>query len=213
MMEDNKPQTGEPSPSPNEPSSGAALAEPFACPNCGQMLGPGCTVCAACREAVDFAKVRMAAAAVLTPAPAPMGARFPAEAPLPRAAAGQSQFSLPIFIVSVLVYLTVVGVAASVLSITNFRYFLAGLLVACTAWVIYDAHARQIPHPLRWGLGTFFIWVVVFPWYLSRRRKPEVPCPIMDAQGRFFLRTVLFVFILCGILYCLLAVVLHKPLR
>ncbi|HEV2419764.1 MAG TPA: hypothetical protein VGX94_18355 [Terriglobia bacterium] len=210
MMEDNKSQASEQSPSPNEPSTGAALAEPFACPNCGQMLGPGCTVCAACREAVDFAKVRVAAA-VLTPAPAPVGAHFPAGPLQPHATVGQSQFSLPIFIVSVLLYLTVVGAAASVLTITNFRYFLAGLLVACTAWVIYDAHAKQIPHPLRWGLGTFFIWVVVFPWYLSRRRKPEVPCPIMDAQGRSFARTVVFVFVLCGILYCLVSVVMRKP--
>ncbi|MGH9377808.1 MAG: hypothetical protein ACRD1I_03320 [Terriglobia bacterium] len=195
-------------PDPSDATTGAAVAEPFACPNCGQMLGPGCAVCAACREPVDFTKVRVAAPVVI-PAVAPPAAG----APRTKLPLSQGQFSWPIFFASVVIYLAVVGAAASVLTITNFRYFLAGLLVACTAWVLYDAHARRIPHPLRWGLGAFLIWVVVFPWYLSRRRTPEVPCPIMEAQGRSFALTVLFVFVLCGILYCLLTVVMHKPLR
>ncbi|MGH9352571.1 MAG: hypothetical protein ACRD2G_10480 [Terriglobia bacterium] len=206
MMEDNKSQASQPSPDPSGAMTETAVAEPFACPSCGQMLGPGCTVCAACREPVDFAKVRAAASAPITVMPPSPPGSQPAKPPV-----GQSQFSWPIFFVSVLAYLAVVGAAASVLTITNFRYFLAGLLVACTAWVLYDAHARRIPHPLRWGLGAFFIWVVVFPWYLSRRRTPEVPCPIMEAQGRSFALTVVFVFVLCGILYCLLSVVMHKP--
>lgn len=189
-------------------TASAAIAEPFECPNCGQMLGPGSTVCAACRQTVDFAKVR---AAVIAPVSTPATASSQPEEPQAQLPIGKNQFSLPIFVASVLIYLTVVGAAASVLTITHFRYFLAGVLIGCTAWVIFDAHARRVPHPLRWGLGTLFIWVVVFPWYLSRRRTPEAPCPIMDAQGRFFARTVLFVFVLCGILYCLLAVVLHKP--
>lgn len=213
MTDINKPELADPSTdssmNPSDSTTAAALAEPFECPNCGQMLGPGSTVCPACRQAVDFTKVKATASKPVSALPVDAQAEKP-QAPF---AAGKNQFSLPIFVASVLVYLTVVGMAANFLTITHFRYFLAGLLVGCTAWVIYDARARSVPHPLRWGLGTLFIWVVVFPWYLSRRRTPEVPCPVMDAQTRFFARTVLFVFVLCGILYCLLAVVLHKPLR
>lgn len=198
------------------PEAAKPPADPFPCPNCGQMLGPGCAVCAACRAPVDFTKVRTATepAPAFAPAPgsgAPEVANRQGPSPLGKDAPSPSQFSLPIFIISVLVYLTVVGAAARVLPITDFRYFLAGLLVACTGWVIFDAHARRIPHPLRWGLGTLFIWVVVFPWYLSRRRTPAMPCPIMDAQSRYFARTVVFVFVLCGILYCLVTFVMHKP--
>lgn len=194
---------------PPESATTAAIAEPFECPNCGQMLGPGSTVCAACRQTVDFTKVRAAAAE--PPPVAPVSAQVE-KPPIPFAG-GKSQFSLPIFVAFVLAYLLILGAERSFLTATQAFYFQLGLLVGCTAWVIYDAHIRRVPHPLRWGLGTLFIWLVVFPWYISRRRTPEVPCPIMDAQSRFFVRTVLFVFVLCVILSFLFFGVLHKPPR
>ena len=33
--------------------------EPFACPYCGQMLGPGCRVCVACKAPIDPARINV----------------------------------------------------------------------------------------------------------------------------------------------------------
>lgn len=183
----------------------AAPDEPFACPNCGQLLGPACRVCVACRQPVDFAKVAAPPKEEVPFAPARQSA-----APS-GTGASRGQFSWPIFGLSVLVYVVIVVAAGSLLSANSFTGFLVGLFTACTVWVIYDAFARRVPHPFRWGLGTFLIWIVVFPWYLSRRRTPEVPCTIMDAPGRSFVWTVIYVFILCIIVYSLYTAVLHKP--
>lgn len=57
-----------------------------------------------------------------------------------------------------------------------------GVELAASAWVYYDAHARRIPRPLRWGLGSLLLWILIFPWYLSRRRTPEAPCPFVEAE-------------------------------
>lgn len=280
MMEDTKSQTSEQSPSPNEPSSGGALVEPFACPNCGQMLGPGCTVCAACREAVDFAKVRVA----VTP---PNIAASLSPASQKRIPLARAQFSLVIFLISlvayfilvhlaerlrvdihaepfwvglvtdcalsafgsvwlyregrtgqikrpllwslgflfisILCYLAISYCAENLLNSPNFKPVEAGLLVhsvvgvycplavsiSCAIWILYDAYARQVPHRLRWSLGSLLIWIFVFPWYLSRRRTPKVHCLIMEAEGRAFAWTVTWLILL----YAVLGMILSPLLR
>lgn len=50
-------------------------------------------------------------------------------------------------------------------------------------WVIFDAHQKHVARPLRWGLGTLLMWIVIFPWYLARRRTPQAPCPFVEGFG------------------------------
>ncbi|MGH9398148.1 MAG: hypothetical protein ACRD18_15010 [Terriglobia bacterium] len=202
MIDENK------SDSATEPTVSGAVAEtspaePFVCPNCGQLLAPACRVCVACREPVDFTKVGKPEPPVVAPVSRPAG-------PMPSAPVGSGQFSWPIFFICVAVYLLIGYAAEHLLKGSDLRWFVGGLLVGCGAWVYYDARRRSVPHPLRWAIGSFLIWIVVFPWYISRRRKPEAPCLIMEAPGRAFLRTVIWVLLLCAIVG-LISAVMRKP--
>lgn len=181
-----------------------APAEPFACPNCGQMLAPNCRVCVACRQPVDFSKVRKPEPPAPAAAPAP-------PAPAPGLPVGSSQFSWSIFFVCVAVYLLIGYGAEHLLKGSDLRWFVGGVLVGCAAWVYFDARRRTVPHPLRWALGSLLIWILVFPWYVSRRRKPQLACPVMEAPGRVFIRTVIWVLLFCAIVGLISAVVRKPP--
>ncbi|MDE3180331.1 MAG: hypothetical protein KGM47_11820 [Acidobacteriota bacterium] len=198
---------------------GAELAEPFACPNCGQMLAPACRVCVACRETVDFTKVAKQAGAASDyetpaakiepswqPSTAPTPSNAPASQPPPSA-----QFSWPIFFICVAAYVLIGYGAEHILKKSDLSWFVAGLLTACAVWVYVDARLRKIPYPLRWAVGSFLIWIVAFPWYLSRRRKPKLACAIMESPARAFLRTVIWVLLFCAILGLISAVMRRPP--
>ena len=58
-----------------------------------------------------------------------------------------------------------------------------GVVILTSAWVFYDAHHKLLPKPLRWGLLSLLVWIVVFPWYLARRRDPVAPCPFVEASS------------------------------
>lgn len=47
------------------------------------------------------------------------------------------------------------------------------LVLASAIWVYIDAKKRGFSNPASWGFGTFFVWIVVFPWYLVRRNRPS----------------------------------------
>ncbi|MGH9406730.1 MAG: hypothetical protein ACRD3D_12955 [Terriglobia bacterium] len=262
MTDETKTGTSAPGAAGVEPATGTAPDEPFTCPNCGQLLAPACRVCVACREPVDFSKVRAAeppadlAAALERPAP---------ETAKPRA---RAQFSWAIFAVSVVAYFMIVAAAERVRAAVHVTPFWAGLVadcalsaigavslyrqggdrkralgrglaffcisvpcylaisygaerlllahhlrpleaglwiqsaiqVACALWIFFDASVRRVPHRLRWALGSFLIWIIVFPWYLSRRRMPEVHCLIMEAPGRAFAWTVVWLILLYAVL-------------
>lgn len=186
--------SNEPQPTTGEDLAGNAWPdEPFACPNCGQMLGPTARVCASCREPVDLALVRSNARVESTPASE--GTR-PLEPVLePRSA---SQFSWPTFFALVLVWLLTAFVAQRQLGEQGAQAFMLIVLIFSSAWVTYDARQRGVPKPLRWGVGSLLVWIVVFPWYLSRRRTPEVPCALVEgpAAGRILLIMVAIFFLL-----------------
>lgn len=203
MMDENNLDREHDSPGPRALAE-AAPTEPFACPNCGQLLAPTCRVCAACREPVDFSKIGKPEPAIATPVPL-------TAIPAPSTPVGSGQFSWPIFFVCVAVYLLIGYGAEHLLKGPDLRWFVGGLLVGCAAWVYYDARRRSVPHPLRWVFGSLLIWILVFPWYVSRRRKPEVSCPIMEAPGRAFIRTVIWVLLLCAIVGLISAVVRKPP--
>jgi len=172
-----------------EPHSGSPVtapsfpAEAFPCPHCGQMLGPGVRVCAACRETIDPAQIRLPllqpraqdAAAVAQKAP-----EKPRNTPFPWTI-------LLAFIVGIVALSSVAEVRLGVT--TTIRLF--SLIPPATAlWVIFDALRKRVPRPLQWGLGTMLLWPVVFPWYLARRRQLDTVCPFVESGARALLRIV-----------------------
>ena len=72
-------------------------------------------------------------------------------------------------------------------------------------WVFFDALRRRIPRPLRWAVGTMLLLVVIFPWYLARRSKPQSPVPFVEAEvgpvTRFLLFALLIFFLASLIFY------------
>jgi len=60
---------------------------------------------------------------------------------------------------------------------------MGGVVLVTSAWVFCDAHDKLLPKPLRWGLLSLLVWIVVFPWYLARRRDPVARCPFIEASS------------------------------
>ncbi|MGH9351939.1 MAG: hypothetical protein ACRD2G_07250 [Terriglobia bacterium] len=188
----------EPATSPSPPDPG----DPFECPNCGQLLAPTCRVCVACHYPVDDA------ARAAPPAPQPVATPLPPE-PIP-SLKSRTQFSWRIFLVVLGVYVCIVFLSEKYLSAANYEALLTGVLVGTSLWVLYDAHSKRVPHPFRWGVSSLLLWIVVFPWYLSRRRAPESPCPLMEAQTSVFLRALLGIIVIFLFLSIVAALLTHK---
>lgn len=168
--------------------------EPFPCPACGQMLAASCRVCVACRHTIDPAEIARPPAAAVLAAPArveeakPGPVRFPWH--LFFAVLGISFFLAQIF-------LELWGAQKAQLAMVGVQT-LAGI------WVFFDALWQRIPRPLRWGVGSMLLPVIVFPWYLARRRVPQSPCPFVEADVRPLTRFVLFaliVFFLLSVIF------------
>lgn len=158
--------------------------EPFACPNCGQLLAPSCRICVACHQPIDFTKVNA------EPAPAPLAT---ASKEPPKLFARTSLFSWRIFAVVLALYLAVAFASERLLNVTDYQLLLGSILAGSSLWVFFDARLRHVPHALRWGISSLLLWIVVFPWYLSRRRVPELPCPLIEAETSVFVRALLWV--------------------
>jgi hypothetical protein len=77
------------------------------------------------------------------------------------------------------------------MSVERFQLTFVAAQFICSVWVFYDAREKRVPRALRWGLGTMLLWIVVFPWYLARRKAPEAPCPFVEAEIRPFTRALL----------------------
>ncbi|HXJ96544.1 MAG TPA: hypothetical protein VMT20_27210 [Terriglobia bacterium] len=173
--------------------------EAFACPHCGQMLGPAVRVCAACRQAIDPSQIRVAAAA-------------PAAAPARPVAVPRARFSWGIFLAALLAWL---ALATSMIRIVGFekaQYMMAGILVLSAAWVFLDARQKGFPRPFQWGAGALLFWIVFFPWYLARRRQPEASCPIVEAGTGPFLRVLLLILAFAlGVMLLLSAIATRLP--
>jgi len=171
------PQVGVPESPLAENNGGGATfpTEPFPCPHCGQMLGPGVRVCVACRQAIDPGQV--AAAAVPLPAPTPAPPRPPPTA----------RFSWSIFLIVFLVGGVVGNIAVAALGLVKGGFAMVALQVLTSAWVSMDARQKGIPRPLRWSLASLLLWILFFPWYLARRRQPEAACPLVESRIQPFI--------------------------
>ncbi len=174
------------------PRREAASDEPFACPACGQMLASTCRICVACKQPVDPALIQRP----LPPAPE-SGAEQELPVELPPV-----QFSWAVFFSVLSAWLFAAIVTQRFLGPEISQYVLGGIVILCSAWVFYDAQQKGLAKPLRWGIGVMLLWIVVFPWYLVRRRTPEAPCPFVEGEASPLARVLLFVvmaFLLLGI--------------
>jgi hypothetical protein len=174
--------------------------EPFPCPHCGQMLAPTVRVCVACRQPVDSAPV----AAPAPPAAPPLAANSFHRQP-------QVRFSWSILLGVLAGWLLVASALLARLGPEKGQLAVMAVVVLSSAWVAFDAHEKAIPRPMSWALGSLLLWIVFFPWYLSRRRQPQAACPLMEAESRPWLRTLLL-FLLLAVLVSLLLVAVRGPL-
>lgn len=181
------------------PSDASFPAEPFACPHCGQMLGPKCRVCVSCKQPIDPRKI--ARPVVTLPAPEPSFLRVPTE---------YARFSWAIFFAVLAIWCAMALVAQHFLGYEKGQFVLGGVVIGSAAWVLYDAHKKGIPKGLRWSVGSLLIWILIFPWYLSRRETPERPCPFIEGETGRFARIILFVLVVFFLLGAL-AVVMKGP--
>lgn len=85
------------------------------------------------------------------------------------------------------------------------RWGLWAVQTLASIWVLFDALRRHIPYPWRWGVGSLLLSIIVFPWYLARRRLPESPCPFVEAKigtvTRVILLALLIFFLLTAVSY------------
>src|SRR5438046_3694554 len=120
-------------------ASGAAFPdEAFPCPACGQMLGPLCRVCVACKQPIDPAQIKAASARVSEPRP------FEAHP-----TTGTVRFPWVLFFVLLLVGIPV-GLAERRWGLIRTELVFDGFKMRCAAGVFYDANHRGATRPLRW---------------------------------------------------------------
>ncbi|MEJ2009078.1 MAG: zinc ribbon domain-containing protein [Acidobacteriota bacterium] len=153
--------------SPNESSSRPVPAfpdEPFACPNCGQMLAPSCRTCPSCREAIDPNEIARPEIVI------PIAEQVIS---LPSAPKEYARCSWGIFFATLATWLVVAFTAEALLGYERSQFARGGLVILSSLWVFHDARERNIPKPLRWSIGSILLWIVFCPWYLARRRTPK----------------------------------------
>ncbi len=201
--ETNPPDSGNRRPQADAAAAGSEFpTDPFACPSCGQMLGATVRVCASCKQPIDPAQIHM-------PRPAAPPAVYirSKSVTLPSV-----RFPWPVLFLVFGVWFVVAVTAQRVLGPVKSQLVLAGVVVLSSAWVFYDAQERRVPKPLRWSLGSLLLWIVVFPWYLARRRAPEAPCPFVEAEASLLTR-VLLVILITFFLFGAVWAILQGPLR
>jgi hypothetical protein len=145
--------------------------EPFPCPACGQLLAPSCRVCVACKHTIDPAELPRPRVVQIAPQP-------PQREPEPEPV----RFSWRIFIFVLAAWVVSVTLVQRFMDPVKGEIVLIGVQILCSLWVLYDALEKKLPKPHRWGMGTLFLWLVVFPWYLARRQQPRRPCPFVEGQ-------------------------------
>ncbi len=128
-------------------------------------------------------------------------------------ATARVRFPWQLFFVLLVVRLLAAIVAQRHWGLIKAELALGSVEILTAVWVFYDAHEKRVPKPLRWGLGSLLLWIVVFPWYLARRRNPGAPCPFIEAEVSPFFRVLLFVllvFILLSAAFAVMKTLLPK---
>lgn len=167
--------------------------EPFACPNCGQLLAPSVRVCPSCKQTVDPNEIARPAVDLVL---AEQIIRLPAKE--------YARFSWGIFFAALGTWLIVAAIAESLLGPVTSQVVLFSLVALSSVWVYRDAREKNIPTPIRWSLGSLLLWMIIFPWYLSRRRTPKAPCPFIEGEGGRVARTLLVILLVFFLLSALM---------
>jgi len=173
------------------PGADAARAdEPFPCPACGQLLGASCRVCVACKQPIDPAQIVRSPSVVAAATPAILQA------------VERARFSWLIFSVVLMLWILAATGVHKLLGPARAQRALLGVVLFSSVWVFHDARRKGVPKPARWALGSLLLWIVFFPWYLSRRRTPQAACPVIETEATPLVRAllvVLMVLLLLGI--------------
>jgi hypothetical protein len=198
----------EPDPQPDsseQPGTTASVAEfpsePFPCPACGQMLGASCRVCVACQHVIDpaeLAAARMAARPPSTPLPIQPG----------ESAATRVRFPWRIFFVVLFVSFLLTELFMELWGVEKAQLAMATVQALAGAWVMIDAQRLRLPRPFRWGLGSMLLPVIIFPWYLARRRWPQATCPAVEGP---LIRVLLYLFFAILFVSALVYLGSHSP--
>jgi hypothetical protein len=194
-------EAGSPDPKVETVDSPAALAEfptePFPCPACGQMLGASCRVCVACGHTIDPAQIFKPEEALATAPAAGAPEVKPPVVPYP----------WRIFFAVLVISLLLAQVLVELWGTEKAKLAMGGVQTLAGIWVFLDAHLHRIPCPWRWGVGSMLLPVIIFPWYLARRKVPKSACPFVEREvgpiTRFLFLALTAFFLLCAILYVL----------
>ena len=173
----------------------AAREGTITCPHCGQMLAATCRVCVSCKQAIDAA----ALAGFETSAPAAIIAE-------PEPSLPPARFSWPIFFLTLGVSWMAAFLAVGFLGVVPAQLLFAGLMIGSSLWIMFDAQAKRIPKPWRWGAASLILWIAFFPWYLSRRRTPRGPCPFVEGEKSLLPRLLVALFLLQFLLAIVIAI-------
>ena len=169
------------------PETAATLpAEPFACPECGQMLAAACRVCVACKKPVDLARIASIP-------PTAQAETFEAPRALP---IDPARFSWGIFFTVFFAYLFLASLSQSLMGFKGSTYTMGGFVLATSLWVFVDAREKGIRKPVGWAIACLLLWLVFFPWYVSRRRNPDAPCPMIEGESGPVARVIILFLIL-----------------
>jgi 4-amino-4-deoxy-L-arabinose transferase-like glycosyltransferase len=98
------------------------------------------------------------------------------------------------------------------LGIVKAELVLVGVEFGSAAWVLYDANQRRIPRVFRWAGGTLLLWVLVFPWYLARRQKPQATCPFVESQAGPLVR-ILLIALAASLIMAIILTALQGPVK
>jgi len=184
MTEPEKPHELETVQTENRPSEEQFPAEPFPCPACGQLLAPSCRVCVACNRMIDPGEIGKEPPAVVVGATATRTL-----APV--------RFPWRLFLLFFLALMVGGIVSEGLIGLQRAQLAVGAFQLLSAIWVSFDASAKRVPKPLRWGLGTLFplTWLIILPWYLARRRQPEAPCPFIEGQVNPVMRMLLLILV------------------
>ncbi len=171
-------------------------SEPFACPNCGQLLAPTCRVCVACRQPIDLAAIARKPDVAVRVTPEVAATVQRERVPFP--------WRLLFIVVGAGMFLGIASVA--VWGEEKGPVVIQSLPVFAGIWVFFDAVRRRLPRPLRWGVGTMLLLAVFLPWYLARRSKPQATV-VLEAEltpGVRALLIALLMFLLMGLVLAIM---------
>lgn len=157
------------------------------------MLAASVRVCPSCKAAIDPNEI------------VPPEAVIPVvEQVAPPPPKEYARFSWNIFFVTLGIWLVAALIAQRLLGPVKSQFVLGGLVVLSSVWVYRDAQAKNIPTPFRWSLGSVLLWMIIFPWYLARRRTPNAACPFIEGEGGRVARTLLFILLFFFLLSALM---------